>query len=417
VGIYLFAVRGPTARDASPRAALRVVEEPNKEPVPLPAARDQEEELKGAPAVAVPHVRDAIPAQAPEIARRKERRVLTTQEVVARSEKSVALVKGAVGFGTAFIAAPGLLATNAHVIANEPIRALKIHFPSAGPGDRGPLGARLRYKDSRRDLAVLAVETQLLSLDLSRSHVFSRGEDVTIIGCPGLGRDVVLQNAVSRGVLSTEIELEGKRYFQLGAAVNAGNSGGPVFNSQGEVIGIVTLKAADKDSIGFCIPVEDLLSALDKIGTTTQALAARLEKMHDIESIVRRLRAAGLINLQAMFEYYSAMKDAVQARGSLRLAILDRKREIEPRLMKLNLELTGRIDGEINEHAADPELSFQIRNDLAGLWAAFGAVRKCAESPAENLKYFMVVSYQAQTQFEQQVDRMKRTLGVDLEEW
>jgi S1-C subfamily serine protease len=413
--ICWFAVRGP-ARDTGPAAAFEVLEQPKKEPAELPAAPGAERESKDAQPAAIARNPDAVPARALEIPQGKEVRLLTTQEIVARSEKSVALINGAGGSGTGFIVGPGLVATNAHVIAGGPIRSLAIHFPSATLGDRGPLRARLRYKDSRRDLAVLTVETQLPPLEMSRSHVFSRGEDVTIIGCPGVGGDVVLKNAVTRGVLSTEIELEGKRFYQLGAAVNAGNSGGPVFNTQGQVIGIVTLKAADKESIGFCIPVEDLLSALEKFGPTTQEQAAHLEKMHDVESIVRRLHSAAAINVAAILEYLASMRQALLERGSLRLAMLERKREIEPRLVELNRKLTGGVQGEVNEHTADSRLSFQVRHDLGGLWNAFEDLRKCAESPSENFNYFLAVSQQSQERFQQQVERINRTLGVNLDE-
>ena len=194
----------------------------------------------------------------PDDSPRRQARPLSTQEIVAKAEASVALIKGNSGNGTGFVVGPGLLATNAHVIASEPVRSLQIHFPSAPTESRGPIPARLRYKDALRDLALLSVETRLPSLDLSRSHVFKRGEDVTIIGSPGLGHDVVLPNALTRGIMSTKVELDGHSFYQLGAAVNPGNSGGPAFNDSGEVIGVVTAKAARQESIGFCIPVADL---------------------------------------------------------------------------------------------------------------------------------------------------------------
>ena len=62
----------------------------------------------------------------------------------------------------------------------------RIHFPSAAASDRGPLAARLRYKDSRRDLAILTVETPAMSAGTPRSYIVKRGEDVTILGSPGL---------------------------------------------------------------------------------------------------------------------------------------------------------------------------------------------------------------------------------------
>ena len=88
---------------------------------------------------------------------------LTTQEVVARSEASIALIKGRAGSGTGFLVRPGILATNAHVIANEPMGGLTVHFPSAPAEARGPFLAQLQYKDSRRDLALLSIATRSTS--------------------------------------------------------------------------------------------------------------------------------------------------------------------------------------------------------------------------------------------------------------
>ncbi len=81
----------------------------------------------------------ALPAPAPS----SPSKTLTTQEIVARCEASVALVKGRSGSGTGFIVRPGIIATNAHVIAHEPSRALQIYFPSAPEKDRGPVSAQL----------------------------------------------------------------------------------------------------------------------------------------------------------------------------------------------------------------------------------------------------------------------------------
>ena len=65
--------------------------------------------------------------------------------------------------------------------------------------------------------------------------------------------------------------LQGQRYYQLTIAVNPGNSGGPVFNSTGSVIGVVTRKSLNQESLAFCIPVEDLNLAMGKVDSFPQA--------------------------------------------------------------------------------------------------------------------------------------------------
>ena len=86
---------------------------------------------------------------------------LTTAEIVARWEPSVALVKGHASSGTGFLVKPGIVATNAHVIDGEFMSSLEVRFPSAPEGKQGPFPAELLYEDPKRDLAFLAVSSDL----------------------------------------------------------------------------------------------------------------------------------------------------------------------------------------------------------------------------------------------------------------
>ena len=108
---------------------------------------------------------------------------------------------------------------------------------------------------------------------------------MTIIGTPGIGGGMVLQNAVAHGILSTETVLDGQNYYQLGASVNAGNSGGPALDSSGEVIGVVTSKARGREAIGFCIPVGDVARALVRMDHLDRGDQARLERIHNVEAL------------------------------------------------------------------------------------------------------------------------------------
>jgi S1-C subfamily serine protease len=340
---------------------------------------------------------------------------LTTHEIVVRSEGSVALVRGHAGSGTGFVVRPGVLATNAHVIATEPVLALEIHFPSAPAGAKGPYSARLLYKDGHRDLALLAVEARQLPLELSRSYHFRRGEDVTIIGSLGMG-DVVLPNAVSRGVMSTEIDLEGHRFYQLGAAVNPGNSGGPAFNDQGQVIGVVTAKAAKQESISFCIPVEDLIAAIDTADSFSPEQLTSLTRQHDVEAIVRRLRIAGRANAGAFDAYISAIGGAFQ-RGELpEVAAHEAEVAIHEKLVAINKGLVDDIRLEVDQLVADPELSHRVRRDLRALWEYFTEMRQSAENLRATDNGFMMSLSKTQAQFNERLRRLESTLGVDLDD-
>lgn len=208
-------------------------------------------------------------------------RPLTTEEVVARCEGSVALIVGRRSSGTGFLAQPNLVATNKHIIAGESIDSVKVYFPSADEAHRGPATAKALYADPARDIAFLRVETDLKPLSLARNYRFRRGQEIVVIGNPGVHNELVLQNAISKGVMSTETTIDGQPYYQLGISINPGNSGGPVFDMAGHVIGVVTLRAVQEEALGFCIPVtaiQDAMERLEELGWEATTVAAKPTK-------------------------------------------------------------------------------------------------------------------------------------------
>src|SRR2546427_13202735 len=116
------------------------------------------------------------------------------------------------GSGTGFLVRPNLLVTNAHVIRLVPVDRLKVYFPSA-EGGKTPLAVgALLYEDRKRDLAFLTVESPLPALALLPRYEFQRGQNVTVIGNPGLGDNVILENAVSQGVMSRPIQIKDRGF-------------------------------------------------------------------------------------------------------------------------------------------------------------------------------------------------------------
>ncbi len=214
---------------------------------------------------------------------------LTTAQIVERWEPSVALIKGKTSSGTGFVVRQGVVATNAHVIEGEFVSNLEVRFPSAPPDKQGPLPAELLYEDPKRDLAFLAVSSHLPAVEIAPTYKFVKGEDITVIGNPGLGDEIVLENAISRGVLSSKTVIDGQNFVQLSASVNPGNSGGPVFDSAGRVIGVVTLKSTKAEALTFCIPLEDLQAAMTRVGPVRPDLASH----HRAELAFKLLTTAG----------------------------------------------------------------------------------------------------------------------------
>ena len=281
----------------SPAPAVDPKPEPTTKSAKEPATAPPAEEKK-------PAADSAPPAKAPE----PENRGATsgprsTREIVTQCERGVAKIEGKLGTGTGFVAAPGIIATNAHVIRQELVGNLKATFPSENKNAAGPFPVRLIYKDSERDLALLQVESAAAPLELARLSEFPKGEDIIIIGNPGgLGGMVNLENAVTRGVLSAEADFRGQRWYQLSMSVNPGNSGGPVLDSRGRVIGIVTLKARKEEGHGYCIPVDALLTALERVDGITAKQRLRVEDRHAAQSVFEVYRDLGgaLITVSAL---------------------------------------------------------------------------------------------------------------------
>ena len=167
-----------------------------------------------------------------------------------------------IGGGTAFfISADGLLLTNRHVVADENARY------SVLLNDGRTLEARVIGRDPTNDIALLKVEgSGFPFLKLSEQAEPVLGQTVIAIGnalaefrntvsvgiISGLQRDIVAGNPYRGDVERLS------RIIQTDAAINEGNSGGPLLSSQGEVIGMSTAVAQGAQNIGFAIPVQDL---------------------------------------------------------------------------------------------------------------------------------------------------------------
>ena len=98
-----------------------------------------------------------------------------------------------------------------------------------------------------------------------RNYKFRRGQKVIAIGNPGGIGGKILENAVCEGILSTQTEVDDQPYYQLSIAINHGNSGGPILDDAGNAIGIATLKMLKNEAIGYCIPPEALLNAIETL--------------------------------------------------------------------------------------------------------------------------------------------------------
>lgn len=209
-------------------------------------------------------------------AEKEEEGVLTTESIVnAVADSVVEITTETVQTGSIFgdyiaegagsgivISADGYIATNDHVIADANQVTVRLR-------NGQEYEAKLVGTDAQTDIALLKIEAQnLQAATFGDSDKLSVGEKAVVIGNP-LGE---LGGTVSCGIISAvdrevTIDNQKKNLLQTDAAVNPGNSGGPLFDGQGHVVGMVEAKSSgtDIEGIGFVIPSNTVKTVLDEL--------------------------------------------------------------------------------------------------------------------------------------------------------
>ncbi len=175
------------------------------------------------------------------------------------------------GVGSGFIISnDGLVLTNAHVVegADEVLVTLT---------DRREFKAKVLGADKRSDVAVLKVDASNLPyLRMGDSGKIRVGEWVIAIGSP-----FNLENSVSAGIISAKSRDTGDYLplIQTDVAVNPGNSGGPLINMRGEVVGInsqIATLSGGYNGISFAVPIDEAMRVADQLRKTGKVTRGRL---------------------------------------------------------------------------------------------------------------------------------------------
>ncbi len=177
------------------------------------------------------------------------------------------------GEGSGFIISPdGLIMTNAHVVRGASDVNVKLT-------DRREFKAKVLGSDAKTDIAVLKIEAKDLPVaKLGSSKQLEVGEWVLAIGSP-----FGFENSVTAGVVSAKGRSLPDESFvpflQTDVAVNPGNSGGPLFNTRGEVVGInsqIYSRTGGYQGVSFAIPIELASRIQEQIVKTGKVEHARL---------------------------------------------------------------------------------------------------------------------------------------------
>jgi len=170
----------------------------------------------------------------------------------------------AVGSGV-IIDSSGYILTNSHVVNNGNFENLLVSF-----SDDQEAEAELIWNDKTLDLAIIKVERDNLpAVEMGDSNEVNVGDKAIAVGNPlGLSLQSTLTSGYISG-LNRTIRVEDGNIMdgliQTDAAINSGNSGGALFNAEGEIIGINTARPQTADGIGFAIPINTAKPIIEKV--------------------------------------------------------------------------------------------------------------------------------------------------------
>ena len=245
------------AADARPAPGERPPSQPSPEPFPGPLPVDF------APAPAPPPLA-LLPVSEPASLEDTARRVI----------QAVASIETDAGRGSGFFTTGGLLLTNAHVVGSQGVVKVRQADGVVQNGFVVRTAAAL-------DLAVVRPEkppAAHLWLPLRPVREVRVGQEVLAVGS-ALG---ILQNTVTRGIVSALRDAGGVTLIQTDAAVNPGNSGGPLVDRQGFVLGVTTMKLIGQaESLGFAVAADHARPLLDgREGAAPAAGGTLQDRLH-----------------------------------------------------------------------------------------------------------------------------------------
>ena len=219
--------------------------------------------------------------------------------IVETAVLSVVTITAGNSVGSGFIIhSSGYLVTNYHVISGQEDNVFARTY------DRNVFAATFVGKDELRDLALLKLEGEYLALALANSEELQAGKKVIAIGNP-LG----LAFTVTEGIVSATNRVGPNglfEYVQTDVSLNPGNSGGPLIDTQGEVVGINNFKIGGAEALGFAlernkIPLGPVVLGIILGGQVEHSFIQCLTKSTDIGTFFNSPISIGLCLASLVF--------------------------------------------------------------------------------------------------------------------
>jgi len=204
----------------------------------------------------------ATPTQAVVAMAAAPRKYGSVNEMIDAVSPGVGVVSNPRGLGAGFvISRDGRMLTNFHVVEGERFNDVTLYIKEGGRAVQKKFSnVEVVASSALMDIALIKIPDKQLegvTLDpvpIAEDGSIVVGSPVYAIGNPGMGRNI-LEHSVSEGIVSSrQRNINDVVYVQTTAAVNPGNSGGPLLSAAGSVVGLVTYKAFLQDNIAFALP-------------------------------------------------------------------------------------------------------------------------------------------------------------------
>ena len=231
------------------------------------------------------------------------------EDMIDRAMPAIVLVETTSGRGSAFFVQYDTLITNVHVVQNDGYVTLR-------KMDGSSVNARVHTRAPAFDIAVLKVAQAATSqpfLTMGTSRSLKAGQEVIVIGS-ALG---MLQNSVSRGIVSGLRNSGGVTLVQSDAAANPGNSGGPMLDRSGRVVGVLTSGYKGQQGLNFAVAIEHARDILEGRQTNLGSGQAGLSNLAPMVPGAQQRPEADRRQQQGEQEFAQRISAAETAAGQL----------------------------------------------------------------------------------------------------
>jgi S1-C subfamily serine protease len=199
---------------------------------------------------------------------------------IYKPEKKEEIVKKQKSSGTGFgISSNGIIVTNYHVIDN----ATSIKVRGVNSNFNKTYRAKILVSDKNNDLALIQIDdynfTSLPPIPFTiKTSLTGVGENIFVLGYPlraTMGDEIKLTN----GIVSSKSGFQGEiNSYQISAPIQPGNSGGPLFDGQGNIIGIINAKHSGAENASYAIKASYLTNLIDLLPTSPKLQTINLLK-------------------------------------------------------------------------------------------------------------------------------------------